>query len=323
MTDIAADVARRLGGHRSGKGWLCRCPVPSHGQGRGDRRPSLLVSDDRQGGIRMHCFAGCDARSLHEAIFTRTGIDIWRNRQGPATVAIVATAELGHCGIRTNLRVSAATPLRPAATEQDGNDSATASFRRRWREAVPAEGTPADRYLRQTRRIPRETPLPRTLRYHPRLWHKDERRWLPALIAAVQDLDGTLVAVHRTYLHGCEKAPIQEPKKALGPITGAAVRLAPAADGMLIGEGIEDVLTVMAATGRPGWAALGNGNMSKMVLPPDVRSVIILADNDPPGLKSAYEAAERWDREGRQVRISRPPVGVKDFNALMMEPRHG
>ena len=139
----------------------------------------------------------------------------------------------------------------------------------------------------------------------------------------MQDLDGTLVAIHRTYLHGCDKAPIEKPKKALGPIAGAAVRLAPAADGMLIGEGIEDVLTVMAATGRPGWATLGNGNMTKLVLPPDVRSLIILADNDPPGLKSAYQAAERWDREGRQVRISRPPAGVKDFNDLMMEPRHG
>jgi phage/plasmid primase-like uncharacterized protein len=142
-------------------------------------------------------------------------------------------------------------------------------------------------------------------------------------MAAVQDPDGTLVAIHRIYLHGCDKAPIEKPKMSLGPIAGAAVRLAPAADGMLIGEGIEDVLTVMAATGRPGWATLGNGNMSELVLPPEVRSLIILADNDPPGLRSAYQAAERWAREGRQVRISRPPAGVKDFNDLMKEPSHG
>lgn len=323
MPDSAADVARRLNGHRSGKGWLCRCPVPSHGHGRGDRRPSLLVSDDGNGGIRLYCFAGCEARSLREAILTRTGIDIRKKPRGPATVAIVAIPRLRPCRGARNLQPRAATPLRQAATEQGGNTSATAIARRLWREAVAAEGTPAAHYLRVTRRIPLEAPLPRTLRYHPRLWHKDELRCLPALIAAVQDLEGALVAIHRTYLLGCDKAPIGKPKISLGPIAGAAVRLAPAADGMVIAEGIEDVLTAMAVTGRPGWAALGSGNMSKLVLPPEVSSLIILADNDPPGLKSAYQAAERWGREGRRVCISRPPAGVKDFNALMMEPWHG
>jgi hypothetical protein len=30
--DDAADIARALGGWRSGKGYICRCPVPSHGK---------------------------------------------------------------------------------------------------------------------------------------------------------------------------------------------------------------------------------------------------------------------------------------------------
>ena len=45
----AADVASLLGGSRQGRLWLCPCPVPTHGKGRGDRNPSLLVSDDRDG----------------------------------------------------------------------------------------------------------------------------------------------------------------------------------------------------------------------------------------------------------------------------------
>ncbi len=42
----AADIARALpGSTRNGNGWLCRCPVPDHGRGRGDRSPSLSVCD--------------------------------------------------------------------------------------------------------------------------------------------------------------------------------------------------------------------------------------------------------------------------------------
>lgn len=59
----AANIARALGGHRNGEGFLVRCPVPSHGQGRGDRRPSLSIrdGDDR---LLVRCFAGCDPRDV-------------------------------------------------------------------------------------------------------------------------------------------------------------------------------------------------------------------------------------------------------------------
>lgn len=44
MTGVAS-IARVLGGHRSADGYLCCCPLRSHGQGRGARRASLLVKD--------------------------------------------------------------------------------------------------------------------------------------------------------------------------------------------------------------------------------------------------------------------------------------
>ena len=46
MSDSAASIARALGGKRSGRGYVCRYPVPSHG--RGDRSPSLSVADEVQ-----------------------------------------------------------------------------------------------------------------------------------------------------------------------------------------------------------------------------------------------------------------------------------
>jgi DNA primase len=48
------------------------------------------------------------------------------------------------------------------------------------------------------------------------------------------------------------------------------------------------------------------------MLPSHVRGVTILADGDDPGEAAAQAAANRWFREGREVRIARPPRGY-DF----------
>jgi DNA primase len=52
-------------------------------------------------------------------------------------------------------------------------------------------------------------------------------------------------------------------------------------------------------------------------LPTSVREVIVLADGDDPGEKAARDAALRWSREGRRVRIARPPRGM-DFNDMLL-----
>ena len=61
--DDAVDIARALGGRRSGKRYICRCPVSSHGRGRGYRNPSLSICDGDRG-LMVNCFAGCDPRDV-------------------------------------------------------------------------------------------------------------------------------------------------------------------------------------------------------------------------------------------------------------------
>ncbi len=104
----------------------------------------------------------------------------------------------------------------------------------------------------------------------------------------------------------------------LGAVGGGAVRLAPASEHLAVGEGIESSLSVMQVTGVPTWAALSAGGIKLLILPPlPLASVItITADNDPTGLAAAHDAAERWTREGRRVRIALPPEG-RDFNDLL------
>ena len=58
MSD-AERIARALNGKRTTEGFLCRCPVPGHGKGQGDRNPSLLVKNGERAPL-VTCFSGCD-----------------------------------------------------------------------------------------------------------------------------------------------------------------------------------------------------------------------------------------------------------------------
>ncbi len=84
----------------------------------------------------------------------------------------------------------------------------------------------------------------------------------------------------------------------------------------MVGEGIETCLAAMQATGKPAWAALSTSGLRSLDLPRAIAKVIVLADGDEPGEAAAQHCARRWQREGRNVRIARPPSGM-DFNDLL------
>jgi phage/plasmid primase-like uncharacterized protein len=162
---------------------------------------------------------------------------------------------------------------------------------------------------------------PRSLRYAPSLRHASGI-CCPAMVARVENLAGELIGVHRTYLRpdGSAKADIDPVKAMLGSARGGAVRLASAADTLLIGEGIETCLAAMQATAMPAWAALSTSGMVALMLPPIVRAVVLLADNDSNGAgeRAARTAAARWLSEGRRVRIAMPPKPGTDFNDVLL-----
>jgi DNA primase len=69
--------------------------------------------------------------------------------------------------------------------------------------------------------------------------------------------------------------------------------------------------------GADGTAALSTSGLRSLDLPKNVRDVIILADGDEAGEAAARGCALRWKREGRRVRIARPPQGM-DFNDMLL-----
>lgn len=53
---------------RNGSGWIARCPNPGHGKGRGDRNPSLSVSEGKDGNAVLFCQAGCHTDDVLAAL---------------------------------------------------------------------------------------------------------------------------------------------------------------------------------------------------------------------------------------------------------------
>ena len=193
-----------------------------------------------------------------------------------------------------------------------------------WQSAKPARGTLVETYL-ASRGL--DMPAPDALRFRASMRHPSGGVW-PAMVALVTNgVDGTPMAIYRTFLagNGVGKAFVDPPKMMLGPCRGGAVRFADPVDGkpLMIGEGIETCLTcflAMQESGYPAWAAPSASGLKGLDLPQDVRDVIVLADGDETGEAAARNCALRWMRQGRRVRIARPPRSM-DFNDIPLTPR--
>jgi putative DNA primase/helicase len=280
-------IAKALGGFRAGAGWMARCLAHD------DRKPSLSLRDSDSGMVLVRCHAGCEQEQVIATLRSR---GLWTER-----------------GVRSYSRH----PATPIVERRPDRDDARRSHEALaiWQSATPAGGTAVEAYLgsRSLHLAP-----PPMLRFHAGLKHPSGGRW-PAMVALVtRGSDGTPLAIHRTFLaaDGAGKAPVDPTKMMLGPCRGGAVRLADPTDLLMVGEGIETCLSAMQATGHPAWAALSSSGMRSLHLPKDVRDVIVLADGDRAGEAGAKDCAFRWKREGRRVRIARPPQGI-DFNDML------
>ena len=73
----AETIAKALGGHRSGRGWLARCPAHD------DRNPSLSIRDGGDGKVLVYCHAGCSQEAVVAALKDR---GLWNAGGGEAPV---------------------------------------------------------------------------------------------------------------------------------------------------------------------------------------------------------------------------------------------
>ncbi len=259
-----------------------------------DHTPSLSIRETDDGKILVRCHAGCDQERVIAALQSR---GLWKGNSATSLARSVQHAATGN---------------RPDRESGKRNEAAL----RIWQAAGLADGTVVETYL-ASRGL--HLSIPQAIRSHSGLRHQSGDVW-PAMVALVtRGTDDKALGIHRTFLarDGSGKAPVDPQKMMLGPCRGGAVKLASASDVLMIGEGLETCLAAMQASDLPAWAALSTSGLRSLDLPSDVYEVIVLADGDNAGETAAQAAAQRWKRQGRLVRIARPPRGF-DFNDILM-----
>lgn len=208
-----------------------------------------------------------------------------------------------------------------------------------WDEASPiGRGDEVDKYLR-ARGLGMEA-YPKALRCHPSLAYyaraEGQRRATvvaryAAMIAALVNHTGRAVTLHRTYVTGGRKAPVEEPKKLLsGFEAGASIRLCEAGEELAVTEGIETALAVHIATGKPVWAATSATNMAALWIPHTVKRVCIYGDNDVTftGAAAAYALAKRLRTQHREggrppeVQVYLPRNAGEDWADVFLRRQH-
>lgn len=265
-------IAYALGGEVSGGQVL----APGPGHRPHDRSMSVRLSSAAPDGFVINSFAGDDWRTCRDHVRAKLGI-------------------------AREIRSVAERPQRPEINLAEQ----AAKARRLWRKRQPVEVSVAERYLRQARAY--RGPIPATLGFLP-----PSADYPPTLIAAfgmasepepgvVAIADAAVRGVHVTRLLPDGSDRISKATIGRGSV-GAPIALFPPNDllGLAIVEGIEDGLSIHAATGLGVWVAGTAGRMPALAdaIPDYADCVTVFGHDDPAGRKGAGELTTRLRARG-------------------------
>ena len=278
----ADEIAEKLDAHKEGTGWRAKCPAH-----QGDNNSVFSIATGDNGNPIFKCFANCEQWKIIAALVK---LGLWPSQpadgQSPSSSAN-----------------SRAAPKRThgSALSHDG--------RCLWSEArTVTVADPAGRYL-----AGRCCPLPggHAVRFHPRIYHWQERRRFPAMVALITDIATCRpISLHFTFLKpdGSDKADIDKPRLLMtGHSSRGVVRLCPDDEvtmGIIIGEGIETCLTAMLEFGAV-WSCLDAGGIKAFPVLPGIEGITVLIDNDNAGADAFEAVRERYNAAGVEV------IGIK------------
>jgi phage/plasmid primase-like uncharacterized protein len=316
MSGSASELARRLGDHAEA---VCR-EYLSNGRRVGNY---WIVGDVRNAeGRSMHVRLKTNAKGLAGKWVDEASLefgdllDVIRESCGLVEFRDVADEARRFLAMPRPQAQAPGARHQPAAAR--GSPDAA---RRLFAMSHPIAGTLAERYLRNRGILlaARE----RALRFHPGCYYRDletgETQALPALIAAVTDLDGRITGAQRTWLapDGTGKARVDDPRRSLGHLLGNGIWLGlePSAPVpvMAAGEGFETMAslrTVMPAL--PIAAATSANHLAGLTFPPGCRRLYIAADADAAGRHGIERLSQRAGEAGILAIVLRPQLG--DFN---------
>ena len=283
-------IVAALGGDLYAGGSRANIPAPGHSPA--DRSVSLWLTDGR---VVIHGFGGADWRAARDDLRARGFVD--------DTGRLTAGGHSGPSSPRPDRRLRVETAIRI----WDGT-------------IAPASCGPAGLYLR--RRAVTVAAGISNLRLHPAARtavYCNGRHTRPALVARISDAEDRLTAVELTYLepHGLPATGLRLHRKTVGQVPpGAAVRLSPAEEEMLVGEGVVTTLSAMERFRLPGWALMAANNLAAWTPPAEVHRVLVAADRGRAGEGAAARLCRRLVREGIEVRVTWPGPPFGDWNEV-------
>lgn len=332
--------------------------------GRADRSVgSFVVHVSGRKAGKWEDFATGDHGDVFDLIGLQLGLGNMADQLREARAFLGLRTDSPEEARQREVAIAAARHRRAEAEAQAKRDQDKASRRAEamWLAAEPTiAGTPVDLYLKG-RGIDLATigHQPRALRYLAKCRYSFEDKSTgeliefdgPAMLAAMTNLQGRTVAVHRTWLaigtdgrwgkvkipHPSVRGTILPAKKLYAWGDGCAIRLSsglgpkggkgaplnrcPPGTKVYIAEGIETALTarILQPDARV-LAAYSLSNMGKVGLPPEVTEVVLITDHDLAEQAQAQlaEAIEAHRKAGRLVRIWKSDRIGEDLNDALM-----
>jgi hypothetical protein len=299
----ASDLARGLGAHAEA---VCRHYLPS-----GCRQGRYWICGD---------VMGTPGRSLYVRLSgPRAGkwTDAAEGTHGDLLDLIALNRGLDFRGALHEARAFLSLPMPPIRqAEPPASRGSPEAAKRLFAASKPVRGTLAEDWFRQ-----RGILLPAdasALRFHPRCYYRGVagRETWPALIAAVTSPGGAVTGVHRTWLHpDGGKAPVDQPRRALGNLAGNAVRFGSASNVLTAAEGIETALALkMVMPAMPVAAALSAAHLAALNMPLALPRLYVAIDNDAAGAFALERLRSRWTR----IEIRPLAPRTEDFNADLL-----
>jgi len=295
----AGDLARGLGQNAEA---VCRTYLP-----KGRRQGRYWICGDVQ---------GTPGGSLYVQLFgERAGkyADAATGEHGDLLDLIAANRGLDFRAACDEARAFLRLPMQRSDPAPPGTSEAA---RRLFAASGSIRGTLAEAYLCQ-----RGIALPSdisALRFHPRCFYRapSGRQEWPALIAAVTDSKGNVTGVHRTWLDPSGgKAPVDQPRRALGHLAGNGVRFGAVTDTMVAAEGLETALALkMVMPAMPVMAALSAAHLAALIWPPELHRLYVARDNDEAG----RFALEKLRSRATEIDIRELVPRAEDFNADLL-----
>ena len=280
---IAHDVALALNQGKelthNGDGYLTYCPAHDDNES-----PSLSVADsDQSGGCTVFCHAGCGWKQVKDILHERGLIECHtpHNNKKTSVLKIPATS-------KNKEQNKDCFPWSAAKYTDASNSDLVGYFK--------------------TREIffNKDFPVPPAIRWGS---YKDKQgNNVTQIVAAATKIgDKFVTAIQRLFVEKDAGVIKKIGKKMMGSCRSKGVWFfrKQAMTDLVIGEGIETVLSVMQASGFNGVSALSTAGLKAIVLPGGLRNIWIAVDSDVSfaGQATSIKFAERLEKERPELNV--------------------